>query len=295
MTQGSAVSQSNKGNKMTGHRNNGLRATQFKTIDRMKIRFATNGKTGGDPILLLSPLPESILAFLPTWEMFSALGPVIAVDLPAFGLSESRTYVRAPEPMGNFVVRIIEAFGLTKPHVVAPDVGTPACLFAAANHPGVFKSLVIGSGATNHLDVAGVLDQIVNAPSLEPFKDLTGEEFVRDAVQNMKVYKLPDYAFEDYLASYAGDRFWGAMEFIRDYPNSLPRLQKRLPEITVPCQITAGRNDNYVPASNAEGLKRKLPKSKLDVLDCGHFAWEDAAAEYGKLACDFIQGGYKSL
>jgi len=280
---------------MTEKSKTGLRAMQFKTIDKMKIRFASNGKTDGDPILLLSPLPESILAFLPTWEMFSALGPVIAVDLPGFGLSESQPYVRAPEPMGNFVVRIIEAFGLTKPHVVAPDVGTPACLFAAANHPGVFKSLVIGSGATNHLDVAGALDLVVNAPSLEPFKDLTGEEFVRDALKGMKVYKIPDYALEDYLASYAGDRFWGAMAFIRDYPNALPRLQKRLPEITVPCQITVGRHDPFVPVSNAEGLKRKLPKSKLDVLDCGHFAWEDAAAEYGKLACDFIRGGYKNL
>jgi pimeloyl-ACP methyl ester carboxylesterase len=280
---------------MTEKSKTGLRAMQFKTIDKMKIRFASNGKTNGDPILLLSPLPESILAFVPTWEMFSALGPVIAVDLPAFGLSESQPYVCAPEPMGNFVVRIMEAFGLTKPHVVAPDVGTPACLFAAANHPGVFKSMVIGSGATNHLDIAGALDQVVNAPSLEPFKDLTGEEFVRDALTNMKVYKIPDYALEDYLASYAGDRFWRAMAFIRDYPNALPRLQKRLPEIAVPCQITVGRHDPFVPASNAEGLKRKLPKSKLNVLDCGHFAWEDAAAEYGKLACDFIQGGYKNL
>jgi pimeloyl-ACP methyl ester carboxylesterase len=280
---------------MTEKSKTGLRAMQFKTIDKMKIRFASNGKTDGDPILLLSPLPESILAFLPTWEMFSALGPVIAVDLPAFGLSESQPYVRAPEPMGNFVVRIMEAFGLTKPHVVAPDVGTPACLFAAANHPGVFKSLVIGSGATNHLDVAGALDQVVNALSLEPFKDLTGEEFVRDALKDMKVYKIPDYALEDYLASYAGDRFWGAMAFIRDYPNALPRLQKRLPEITIPCQITVGRHDPFVPVSNAEGLKRKLPKSKLNVLDCGHFAWEDAAAEYSKLACDFIQNGYKNL
>ncbi len=280
---------------MTDNSKTGLRATQFKTIDRMKIRFATNGKTEGDPILLLSPLPESILAFLPTWEMFSALGPVVAVDLPAFGLSESQPYVRAPEPMGNFVIRIIESFGLINPHVVAPDVGTPACLFAAANHPGVFKSLVIGSGATNHLDVAGALDLVVNAPSLEPFKDLTGEEFVRDALRDMKIYKIPDDALEEYLASYAGDRFWGAMAFIRDYPSALPRLQKRLFEITVPCQITVGRHDPFVPVSNAEGLKRKLPKSKLNVLDCGHFAWEDAAAEYGELACDFIQGGYKKL
>src|SRR6202161_1100249 len=133
-------------NEITRERQTGLLAPQFRIIDRITIRFATNGKTDGEPILLLSPLPESILAFLPTWEMFSALGPVTAVDLPAFGLSGSEPYLRAPEPMGNFVIRILESFGLVKPHVVAPDVGTPACLFAAANHPGIFKSLVVRSG-----------------------------------------------------------------------------------------------------------------------------------------------------
>jgi pimeloyl-ACP methyl ester carboxylesterase len=227
--------------------------------------------------------------------MFSALGPVVAVDIPAFGLSESRPDVRAPEPLGDFIVRILQAFGLDKPHVVAPDVGTPACLFAAANHPGIFKSLVIGSGATDHTDIGGILDQIVNAPSLEPFKNLTGEQFVRGALENMTHYKLPEFALQDYLASYAGPRFFEAMAFVRDYPQSLPRLAKRLSEVTVPCQITVGGNDPFVPVSNAKGLRKGLPKSRLNVLECGHFVWEDKAAEYGKLACDFIQGGYARL
>jgi pimeloyl-ACP methyl ester carboxylesterase len=273
----------------------GLSAMQFKVIDGLRIRFATNDKKNGDPILLLSPLPESILAFLPTWDMFSALGPVIAVDLPAFGLSESRADLRSQEALGEFVVRILEVFGLKQPHVVAPDVGTPACLFASANHPGTFKSMVIGSGATDHTDIGGILDEIVNAPSLEQYKDLTGEQFVRGAIGDMKNYKLPENVLQDYLASYAGPRFLEAMAFVRDYPKSLPRLAKRLPEITVPCQITVGRHDPFVPVSNADGLHRGLPKSRLNVLECGHFVWEDASAEYGRLSCDFIQGGYANL
>src|ERR1700689_4143557 len=280
---------------MTASNNTGLTSTQFKNIDGLQIRFAKNEKKDGDPILLLSPWPESIYAFLPTWDTFSELGPVVAADLPAFGLSQSRPDVRAPEAMGEFVLRIAQAFELDRPHVVAPDVGTPAVLFAAANHPGIFKSLVIGSGSTDHTDIGGILDQIVNAPSLEPFKNLTGEQFVRGAIENMKQYKLPDFALQDYLASYAGPRFFEAMTFVRDYPQSLPRLAKRLSDVTVPCQITVGRNDPFVPVSNAKGLQKALPRNKLDVLDCGHFVWEDAAAEYGKLACDFITGGYATL
>jgi pimeloyl-ACP methyl ester carboxylesterase len=272
-----------------------LGAVQFKTIDGLQIRFAKNDRTNGEPILLLSPLPESILAFLPTWDVFSELGPLIAVDLPAFGLSESRAGVRSPEGLGEFVVRIVDAFGLDRPHVVAPDVGTPACLFAAANHPGIFRSLVIGSGATDHTDIGGILDKLVNAPSLEPYQSLTGEQFVRGALENMTKHKLPDFALQDYLASYAGGRFWDAVDFIRSYPQSLPRLSRRLPEITTPCQITVGRHDPFVPVSNAEGLHSGLPKSNLNVLECGHFVWEDAAAEYAKLARDFITGGCAKL
>jgi len=273
----------------------GLPEPQFATIDGLRIRYATNSKNDGDPILLLSPWPESIHAFLPTWEAFSDQGPVIAWDMPAFGRSESRPDVRSPEAMGEFVIRALSALRIDRPHVVAPDVGTPVILFAAANHPNAFRSLVIGSGATNHTDIGGVLKEIVNAPSLEPFKDLTGEQFVRGAIADIKHYKVPDYVLQDYFASYAGPRLFESMEFVRDYPRALPRLARRLAEIKVPCQITVGRNDPFVPISNAETLHRGLPKSKLDILDCGHFAWEDAASQYGKLACDFIKGGYTKL
>jgi pimeloyl-ACP methyl ester carboxylesterase len=111
----------------------------------------------------------------------------------------------------------------------------------------------------------------------------------------LKQYQIPDYVLQDYIASYAGQKFWDAMAFVRDYPHSLPRLAQRLPEITVPCQLTVGRHDPFVPVSNAEGLHRGLPKSKLDIIDCGHFVWEDAPAEYGTLASDFIKGGYARL
>jgi pimeloyl-ACP methyl ester carboxylesterase len=273
----------------------GLRATQYKTIDGLQIRFATNDKTDGDPILMLSPLPESILAFLPIWDTIAELGPVLAVDLPPFGRSQVRKETRTPEAVGEFVLEIMEAFGLKTPHVIAPDIGTPACLFAAANHPGVFKSLVIGSGATDHTDILGDLDKVVNAPSLEPFKNLTGEEFVRAAVADMKNYKLPEDVLRDYIASYAGDKFWDAMAFIRDYPNALPRLATRLAEIAVPCQLIVGQYDPFVPVSNAEGLKRGLAKCNLDVIDCGHFVWEDESVKYAQIARDFIQGGYAEL
>src|SRR5271168_4427598 len=90
----------------------GVPAPAFKAIDGLRIRYISSGRRDGDPILLLSPLPESLLAFLPTWDIFSELGPIVAVDLPSFGLSETRPELRAPEALGEFVIRIIEGFEL---------------------------------------------------------------------------------------------------------------------------------------------------------------------------------------
>jgi len=48
--------------------------------------------------------------------------------------------------MSEFVIRVADAFGLENPHVVGPDIGTSAGLFAAASSPGRLRSLVVGSG-----------------------------------------------------------------------------------------------------------------------------------------------------
>ncbi len=58
-----------------------------------------------------------------------------------------------------------------------------------------------------------------------------------------------------------------------------------------PCLIIAAR-DTAVPPVNAEFLHERLPKSKLDIIDAGHFTWEDGADEYAALVKSWWDGGY---
>ena len=53
--------------------------------------------------------------------------------------------------------------------------------------------------------------------------------------------------------------------------------------VNTPVQIIAGADDTAVPPVNATFLHERLPHSKLDVLDAGHFTWEDSAADYAAL------------
>ena len=105
-------------------------------------------------------------------------------------------------------------------------------------------------------------------------------------------YKLPDHVREDFLSAYEGDRFVESLRFVRSYPTELPVLDKPLSTIETPVQIVTGGRDPTVPPVNAEFLHERLPNSKLDIIDAGHFAWEDSAEEYAALVTSWWDGGY---
>jgi pimeloyl-ACP methyl ester carboxylesterase len=143
---------------------------QFRVIHGLTVRFARS-EDHRDQALLLSPWPESLLAFEPTWSRLAEHTHLVAIDLPGFGRSQRRDVLLSPSAMGEFVIRTADAFGLEHPHVIGPDIGTGAALFAAAQYPGRLRSLVVGSGgAAVPLQLGGMLRDWAEAPDLERYR-----------------------------------------------------------------------------------------------------------------------------
>ena len=262
---------------------------QQRDADGLTIRYAETEAGDRETILLLSPWPESLLAWNTIWPSLAETARLIAIDLPGFGQSESRAELQSPRAMGGFLLRLVEEWELGRPHLVGPDVGTGAVLFAASEEPDRFPSAVVGSGGTSFpLDVTGGLRDIIEAPDLSGLRQRDGREIVAAALQGIERHTLPEAVRDDYLSSYAGERFAESAAYVRHYPTDLPVLAERLADITTPVQIIAGRHDALVPPSNAEFLHARLPNSKLDLLDTGHFTWEDASDDYVELARSWI-------
>ena len=256
---------------------------RYRFIDGLTVRFAASRECG-DHALLLSPWPESLLAFQPVWRHLAKRVHLVAVDLPGFGQSQRSDSLVSPGAMGEFIIAIADSFGLSHPHVVAPGTGTPAALFAAARHPGRLRSLVTGSAAAAvPLQLGGMVKEIVEAPDLDRFRHADPRQFVNAALSGISRYALPEAVRDDYLASYQGNRFAESLRYLRSYPVELRVLAGLLPRIDIPVQIIAGADDTAVPAVNARFLRDRLPHSELDIIDAGHFTWEDAAPEYAAL------------
>ena len=263
---------------------------RFRTVDGVRIRYADSGGPEKLTVLLTSPWPESVYAFAPIWSSLAEHARLFAVDLPGFGASERREDLLSPRAMGGFLAQLIGEADLGRPHIVAPDVGTSAALFAAAAHPERIASVIVGTGgAAVPLELGEPLASWVLDPDLDKYRRMDPRAIVGAAIDTI-AGGVPDDIRADYLACYDGERFVESMRYVRRYPEELPVLAELLPQITTPVTLINGRHDRVVPLANVEFLDERLPDSRLAIVDAGHFVWEEAPAEYASIVLDSILG-----
>jgi pimeloyl-ACP methyl ester carboxylesterase len=270
--------------------------TYFRVCDGVRVRFADTKADADVTVLMIAPWPETVWAFRRVWNTVASAGRVIAIELPGFGHSDGRADLISPRGAGAFLARLISEWQLGAPHIVGPDVGTAAALFMASMSPELVTSLTVGGGAVRHpIDVAGNLKNIIEAPSLDVVRGLDARTNIGRSVEAAASSASEPEVHEDYVSAYDLGRFAESARFVRHYPEQNAVLAELLPSIETPTQILGGRDDQLVPWSNNQYLHDHLPNSELHALDAGHFAWEEAPEEYGRLIAEWVGGGYRRV
>ena len=261
-------------------------------IDGLSIRHARGGASKGTHILLTAPYPESFYAFHRLVPYLVTEHPVLLVDLPGFGHSQSRPDVMAPEAMGNFLIKLLKHFGISRTHSVSPDVGTPAVLFAASKQQDLFESLVIGGAAMQPDLASGVLKDLIYSPAGALAE--AGSDAVKPYLDHA-AQLTPAAIIEDFRSASAGRRFEEATQFVRAYIQDSPKLESQLKSIKTPALIIAGKDDPIVPPINGQFLADRLPNNRYILLDAQHRYWEEASDKYIETLTSWFGGDYQLL
>src|SRR5258705_806460 len=261
-------------------------------IDGLSIRYARGGASKGTHILLTAPYPESFYAFHRLVPHLVTEHPVLLVDQPGFGHSQSRPDVMAPEAMGNFLIKLLKHFGISRTHSVSPDVGTPAVLFAASKQQDLFESLIIGGAAMQPDLASGVLKDLIYSPAGALAG--AGSDAVKPYLDHA-AQLTPAAIIEDFRSASAGRRFEEATQFVRAYIQDSPKLEPQLKSIKTPALIIAGKDDPIVPPINGQFLADRLPNNRYILLDAQHRYWEEASDKYIETLTSWFGGDYHLL
>lgn len=269
----------------------------FQEVGGIRVRYARGGRAGGPTVLLLSPLPQSILCFAPIWDRLASECEVVALDLPGFGRSDGGIEYMSFAAQSRFLETFVRALDLHGVHVVGPDVGMPVALHYVIHREHEATSIVIGDGPGIVPSANGsIINKAVDSAFWRRMFQITGAgAFVEGAFRLACVDYVPcNEELADYVASYRG-RMGAVTHWFKTYPENLATVDPHLADLDLPVQLFWGDLDELLLVENARRLDERLPNSQLRVFgDCGHFSYQDRPAQFAEMLLDWVNGGYQA-
>ena len=271
----------------------------FKTIAGVKVRYAHSSASSDKPtVLLMNPLPQSIVAFAPIWDGLASRFNLYAYDLPGFGGSEGGLEYMTFEAQGRFLHHFISEFDIQSPHLVGPDVGMSAALAYVTHFSNDVASLVIGDGpGIAPSNNGSVINKIVDSGFWrQVFKIAGAATFVHAGNALCYVNYVPnDEEISDYITSYSG-RIGPITEWFRKYPESLAYVDPKLEEIDKPALVFWGAQDQLLLVENSQRLSKRLKRSKLQVFEnCGHYSYQDQHEAFLNMVINWVSEEHKAF
>ena len=268
---------------------------EFVSIEGKRLRYARGGLAAGPTVLMLSPLPQSILCFDQIWPTLADHFRLVALDLPGFGRSEGGYEVMTFEEQSRVLDAFVRAMDLHDLHIVGPDVGMPVALHYAMHREHRATSLIVGDGPCVLPTANGsIIDKAVNSAFWRMIFRITGSgAFVEGANRLAYVNYTPsDAEVADYVESYAG-RIGPVTEWFRTYPDNLATIDPHMTELDLPVLLFWGDLDQFLLPETAKRAAARLQRNRLVIFEnCGHFPYLDRRDEFARMVIDWVKEGH---
>jgi pimeloyl-ACP methyl ester carboxylesterase len=260
-----------------------------REVNGVEVYYRESGNVNNPTLFFIHGFLGSSYDWIEMIRYYDDNYHVIAIDLPGFGASEkSIEYNYARENQANTVIELIKSLQLNEVTLVGHSMGGMISLMSAYKEPELIKELVlIGSAG---LETGG-------SPSALPL-------FVYDYIVNnyyiQRTLFNTAYSPSEVEAGLVTDQMFKEMYY---YTSKIPAqvlakfstdadggyLNDKFESIVQPTLLLWGSDDGFVSVENGYIMDKRLPNSKLAVIDkAGHLPFDTVLPEVIALINDFL-------
>ena len=235
------------------------------------------GPADAPPVLVLHGWGASIDAVGSVVDGLAGRFEVVAVDLPGFGESAEPPAALDVGAYARFVLATCDELGLKRFSLVGHSFGARIGIVLAATHPDRIARMVL-TGA------AGI------KPRRKPsYYAKVGVAKAGRAVG--AVGGAPGRRLQDRMRRRVASSDWlDATEAMRSTFRRViaEDLSPHLPHIRASTLLVWGERDEDTPLWMGRRMEEEIPDAGLVVLDGGHYAYAERAAEFNRIAAHFL-------
>jgi pimeloyl-ACP methyl ester carboxylesterase len=279
-------------------------AYRTAVVDGHSIFYREAGDPAAPTILLLHGFPSSSHMFRDLIPLLAGRFHLVAPDFPGFGYSDAPSpeeFAYTFDHLADVTEGFVDALGLEHYSLYMQDYGGPVGFRLATRRPERVEALIVQN--TNAYE-AGLTDLS------EPLRSSGMGPRTAGSDEVLRTFLTPETTRFQYLegASDPGrisPDAWSFDQFLLDRPGNdeiqlalfydylsnlelYPQWHAYFQEHQPPTLIVWGRHDPIFDIEGAEGYRQDLPDAELHLLDAGHFALEDHAAEIADLIARFL-------
>jgi pimeloyl-ACP methyl ester carboxylesterase len=265
--------------------------SRFVDAEGLRLRYVRTGQ--GPPVLLLHGFSSSLFTWKDVLPELARTHDVIALDLPGHGGSDIPAAI-TPELLARVVPNVLDQLAVPRASFVGNSLGGALSMVVAARTPARVDRLVL-------IDSAGFNFESSKRPALlRALTVLPGARLLEHSPRrrSMVGFGLRQVFHDDTLVT---------RERIDEYlvpvlrPRAVRTFQELLsardalgfpgivPEVQQPTLVIWGRQDAWIPVTDAERFRAALPRATVVVLEgCGHMPQEERPQETTRLIVDIL-------
>ena len=271
--------------------------SKFIAIDGLHVHYTVVAGTqpSGDAptFVLLHGFGASVFTWRSVMNEFAAVGPTIAYDRTAFGLTERPLQWSGDNPYGTAAqvsqaIGLMDALHIQRAVLVGNSAGGRTAVDVALAHPERVAGLIlvdpavgIGGGAP------GWLQPLLNTPQLNHLGPLLVRRISKGGGGELlqRAWHDPTKLTADVVAGYrkplrANNWDEALWQFTRA-PRTADPLPKLAALATIATLVISGDDDRVVPVEISKKVAANIPGSQLVLLPaCGHVPQEECPAAF---------------